>query len=71
MLNEIEDKSDLNSSTDSGERNTNVFRLGLADKITKIPNDYADSEYGQVKQEKGSKFKMSYLSNIQSIRTIE
>lgn len=50
------------------EDDTNIFGKGLADKIARLPGiPYEDGE----QQKPKSKYKHSYLSSIQSIRTIE
>jgi hypothetical protein len=63
-LQEFEHDSDMNSS----EEEVNIFGKGLADKIARFPGVHNIQEPSD---KPASKYKQSYLSSIQSIRTIE
>ena len=74
LLEDIEDKSEFDDTSDE-EPNVNIFGQGLADNISRMPGINVNNQYNlnnepPSKAEK-SKFQHSYLSSIQSIRTIE
>jgi hypothetical protein len=66
-LQELENNSDMNSSGD--EQEVNIFGKGLADKIARFPGVPSNEE--EMLEKPQSKYKQSYLSSIQSIRTDE
>jgi hypothetical protein len=66
-LQELENNIDMNSSDD--EQEVNIFGKGLADKIARFPGVPFNEKKMQEKPQ--SKYKQSYLSSIQSIRTDE
>ena len=65
---QIEDHSEFDYSS-GDEQEVYIFGTGLADKISRLPG--YGSEEDAKPDEKPSKFHPSYLSSIQSIRTIE
>ena len=71
FLDQIDDRSEYEDSSDDEDKNVNIFGQGLADKISRMPDLPPDSGEGNYTENLAvSKFQPSYLSSIQSIRTI-
>lgn len=77
FLNGVDSKSDLDYLSDENdEKEVNIFGQSLADKVSRMPGIAANNEYntnpefGDQRAMEKAKFQYSYLSSIQSIRTI-
>ena len=71
LLDQIDDNYEYDDASEDKDREVNIFGQGLADRITRLPG-FEDQENIQKNfEDNRGKFQCSYLSSIQSIRTIE
>ena len=71
FLEQIDGNYEYDDMSEDKDREVNIFGQGLADRISRLPGFEDHENLQKSNEDNKSKFQCSYLSSIQSIRTIE